>query len=552
MKHTPSLIAILNVVAQNLFGHATRAWCSTNLRSYKLFWEEMSTEGGKTPSTRDTKLHSSFPVDLRTARSYLTIEPDTVTYTTCTKCSSVYPPKEGSRIPEWQPECTARRFPDSPLCGQPLVKSGVMEGKSVRVPICPFVVQDFDAFVGRLLCRPGYEKLMDEATVLHREVDKLRDIRDGAAVQGLQGPDQKPFLDGYKRSELRLIWSFSVDFFNPFHNKQAGKKASCGCIAMMLLNLPPSLQHKAENIYLHAVMDKEPSRDETNRYLEPFVAMMQRNYQHGTRFTKTFDNPNYGRNTRSMIAVIVCDLLGAKKILGHSGVTSKKNFCSFCTLSKSDIGNFNWQDWELRNVEDLRAAAELWQDAPSVSARKALYAQNGVRWSALWGLSYFNLTRSVIVDGMHNLFEGLVAYHCRTVLGIDRPDEQRPQEKPADPRQLAAAHTLLTKNPIPSRRSFESMTIAVLKVLCAERGLALPVADRSKRLRKAEIVDVIYSSLVSPFLQGLVYLLNRCTEQPRCTNQPSILYPVPFSAHCTPCYANNYWGWIYRRPQPTI
>ena len=55
-----------------------------------------------------------------------------------------------------------------------------------------------------------------------------------------------------------------------------------------------------------------------------------------------------------MIAVIVSDLLGAKKILGHSGVTSKNNFCSFCTLSKSDIGNFNWQHWELRKVEDLR------------------------------------------------------------------------------------------------------------------------------------------------------------------------------------------------------
>ena len=224
-------------------------------------------------------------------------------------------------------------------------------------------------------------------------------------------------------------------------------------------------------------MDKEPSHDENNRYFEPFVTMMQRNYQHGTCFTKTFDNPDYGQNTRSMIAVIVCDLLGAMKILGHSGVTSKKNFCLFCTLSKSDIGNFNWQDWELRNVEDLRVAAELWQDAPSVSTCKALYAQNGVCWSALWGLSYFNPTQSVIVDGMHNLFEGLIAYHCRTVLGIDHPDKQCPQEQPADPHQHAAAHTLLAKNPIPSWCSFESMTIAVLKVLCAERGLALPVAD---------------------------------------------------------------------------
>jgi hypothetical protein len=32
-KHTPSLVAILNVVAQNLFGHATRTWCNANLQS---------------------------------------------------------------------------------------------------------------------------------------------------------------------------------------------------------------------------------------------------------------------------------------------------------------------------------------------------------------------------------------------------------------------------------------------------------------------------------------------------------------------------------------
>ena len=134
------------------------------------------------------------------------------------------------------------------------------------------------------------------------------------------------------------------------------------------------------------------------------------------------------------------------QIKSHSSTaTNTVNFCSFCTLSKSDIGNLNWQDWELRNVEDLRVAVEFSQDAPSVSTCKALYAQNGVCWSVLWGLSYFNPMQSVIVDGMHNLFEGLVAYHCRTVLGIDRPDKQHPQEKPADPHQLAAAHTFLTK-----------------------------------------------------------------------------------------------------------
>lgn len=151
-------------------------------------------------------------------------------------------------------------------------------------------------------------------------------------------------------------------------------------------------------------------------------------------------------------------------------------------------------------MEDLRQAAELWGDAPSASARKALYAKHGVRWSAFWGLSYFDPTRSAIINGMHNLFEGLVQYHCRIVLGIDRPEEThrcRCQEKSADLIQLAAAHRLLAKDPRPSRCKLESMNIPVLKALCIEWGLALPADNRGKRVKKSEIVDVIHGALVS-------------------------------------------------------
>jgi len=248
-KHTPSLVAILNVVAQNLFGHVTRTWCNANLRSHKLFWEEMMTGGGGcTPSARDTKLGANFPTDLRAARQSLQIEPDTVKYAACSACCSIYPPQKSGKVTEWPTECTWHRFPDSQLCGQPLVKSAVEAGESVRAPICPFVVQDFDSFVGRLLCRPGYEKILDQGTVFSEQSDELWDIKDGLAIRDLKGPDGRPFLDGFKRNELRLAWSLSVDWFNPFHNKQAGKKASCGSIAMLLLNLPPSLRNKPENI----------------------------------------------------------------------------------------------------------------------------------------------------------------------------------------------------------------------------------------------------------------------------------------------------------------
>jgi hypothetical protein len=113
------------------------------------------------------------------------------------------------------------------------------------------------------------------------------------------------------------MWSLSINWFNPFYNKQAGKKASYVSIAMLLLNLPLSLHVKPENIYIHAISPKEPTIDQLNQYLVPLINMMEHNYQHGSHFTKTHDSPCKGHRTCSMIAIEVFDLPGVKKILGH-------------------------------------------------------------------------------------------------------------------------------------------------------------------------------------------------------------------------------------------
>jgi hypothetical protein len=233
---------------------------------------------------------------------------------------------------------------------------------------------------------------LDEGTVLSNqsdELDNLWDIKDRLAICGLMGPDNKPFLDGLKRSEVHLVWSLSLDWFNPYHNKQAGKKASCRSITMLLLNLPPSLCQKPENIYINSVAPKVPNIDQVNNYLLPLVQVMECNYQHRTHYTKTHDNPCEGRSTRSMIAAEVFDLEGVKKVPGHYSFSSNHNFCSHCTRSKVDIGNFDWQNWTPRKRKDLRAAVVAWRDAPNASAHKKSYSQNGVRWSPLWELSYF-------------------------------------------------------------------------------------------------------------------------------------------------------------------
>jgi hypothetical protein len=143
----------------------------------------MTETGPNRPLVRDKKLYNNFLTDLRCAHQSLQIEPDTVKYASCPRCCSIYPPKQTGRVMEWPSECTWRTFPDSRLCGQCLVKSAVVDGESVRAPIQPFVIQDFDLFVGRLLCRPGYEKILDEGTVLCEGCKNMLDIKDGFAIR---------------------------------------------------------------------------------------------------------------------------------------------------------------------------------------------------------------------------------------------------------------------------------------------------------------------------------------------------------------------------------
>ena len=68
----------------------------------------------------------------------------------------------------------------------------------------------------------------------------MQDIWDGNILRNLHYDDGKPFvrpIDG----ELRFVFSFNQDAFNPYGNKAAKKVVQVGGMYMALLNLPPSL-----------------------------------------------------------------------------------------------------------------------------------------------------------------------------------------------------------------------------------------------------------------------------------------------------------------------
>jgi len=219
--------------------------------------------------------------------------PKTVAYACCPACSSLYPPQGEDRIPVYPLSCTSELCPVRSGCD--LLKVGVTpDGQSIGVPKRPFVMQDFDVFVAHLLSRPGIEAAIRRSAGRMRDDATADDIVTADGLKAIKGPDGVPFLSGGQQHELRLMWCLSVDFFNPYHNKIAGKVASVGSIAMSCLLLLPDIRHKPENMCLVGIIPGpcKPSGGEIDHFLRPLVDVMKESWAHGKRYM-TYDYP-YG------------------------------------------------------------------------------------------------------------------------------------------------------------------------------------------------------------------------------------------------------------------
>ena len=482
-KNPIILLAAFIIIVLNVFGGLVREWASTALKLQKeLLSLTFGGQRGNIPANED--LLNSFPRDIRTARKIFDLEATTKTYAACPSCSTLYPVEVQLPV-----HCNSRRYPNSKPCGGKLTKLVVQnsngERKMTSVPIQPYHIQDFDAFKASLLSRPGMEAILDRGT-LFNDTNEMWDIKDGLRVKEMLGPDGQPFLDGLKRKELRLFWSLSVDWFNPRGNKAAGKAVSTGSVAMACLNLPPSLWYKAENLFLAAVMPKEPSVEEVGNYnyMEPLVEMLDKLWKNGTKFAQT-ESSERGRTERSMLAVVVADLPASRKINGAAGHSAKKFMCMFCGLGRGDINNLDRATWPTRSRDILKKAAEDWKDAETAGERNRLFKQNGVRWTPFWKLDYYDPTKMGTVDVMHNLFLGLVQFHVREVLGIE--DAQAEEDHSVTIEELEKARRGVAALNL---KALNRLRVSVLKVLCTENGIDISVARKPKKKTLIQLLTV--------------------------------------------------------------
>jgi hypothetical protein len=497
MKYDPVVVvALFIVVALNVIAGCSRDTCRFVLLMIKILLEITLRRGGRGLTQEDMEMLKTFPKDPRTARHALNVEPTTTTYACCPRCSFPHPPTDrGKGIMEYPALCQYRRFKSDEPCHAQLTKKGVRNDESIRVPLRPYVMQDFRSFLGGLYSREGIEEsilLMQKLQKSNPEV--LLDIQDGAAARELKGVDGELFLES--KDELRTIWSLSYDGFNPYHNKIAGKSASVGSLAMACLSLPPSLRY--DNIFLGGVLPgpKQPTLDQINHIIQLLVDVLKDSYIKGTYIKRTYQHPE-GRRSREAIVALVNDLPASRKIMGCAGHSAEK-FCSSCELPRSNINNVDWWTWTPATREAQETAAKKWRNASTKPERDRIYWQTGVRWSPLWDLPYWDPTKYVVVDGMHNLLLGLVKHHFREVLGMEIPDakseedeEGEPEQEPTEREMKKVRKVMLTQ---PTSSQLRRSRIPVLRALCEERGVLDHVWHPSDRPTKKGFISALIVS----------------------------------------------------------
>lgn len=291
-------------------------------------------------------IDTAFPKDPRSVHSHFNLDPITSHYLSCANCHKLYP-YFGLEKTALNSSCSHTSTPDGPPCGTSLWKDRAVAGGQFRpVPVRVYQHQDLKSWVGRLICRPRMEKILDEYPLSQMGDDELaNDVWGCEVFKNLKDSRGQPFVPG-PQGEGRLVFSLSIDGFQTFGNKIAKQTASSTGIWMVLLNLPWYMRYLPENIYLAGIIPgpNKPSTDEINHYLELVVSDLLDFWGPGIFYSRTHECAT-GRLFRAMLVPLVCDMLSIRQVIAYANATTSHYFCMLCDLDIDDIHFIDRQQW---------------------------------------------------------------------------------------------------------------------------------------------------------------------------------------------------------------
>ena len=340
-------------------------------------------------------------------------------YIYCQKCNSIYKSEDllGERLnsSKRQAYCSYAKFPHHPHpskrrpCNQPLFKSyRTSAGKTLYFPKMIYCYKSIKTGLEAILMRKGMlEKCQHWRNV--GPTPDLTDVYHGSIWKEFQEYKSLPLLS----SVHTFAFMLNLDFFQPFDHTPY----SLGAIYLAIQNLPRVERFKPENILLLGLIPgpKEPAN--LNFILEPLVAELKAFWNNGVEIST-----DCGKIlARAVLLCVACDTPAARKVSGfvnfnaHRGcLKCLKAFTYAADINKPNYGGFDTENWPKRELSLVHSFADKWHLATSQQAQRKIQQEYGIKYSVLLELPYFDPTRMVIIDPMHNLLLG-TAKHMMTI-----------------------------------------------------------------------------------------------------------------------------------------
>lgn len=452
----PIAFFILIILSLYLLGGLSQTWSSFVIWGVK---ELLITLNITSP---DISGILGLPKTITQYLDYLQLRPNAVTYKACSRCYKLHP----LHVKPIPIKC-AGQYECSP-CDESLDSAFTI------------VTQSFDHWLGSRLLRPGWEASIRNYSESMPppigsgpllENGRMRDIWHGCgfADEELAGQGGVHFFPAQGK-DLHLAFALGVDGFNPYTLKIAGVTASAHVYLLICLSLPPAMRYEPDNIFIYSVFPGSPNTERSNHIIAPLVDRLDVFWTTGVHFTSTNDYPE-GRVVRAILGPLLCDLVAARQVAGHASHCSKGSPCTVCYA-----GSLDWQGSvqpTLRTNVEQREAAYRWKNAATREERDALVAATGVRYSELLRLKYWDPTKMIVADSLHQLLLGIIQRFCRDVWGLSSTNADTEGIEPVPPTGTTAAALEKARAYLDQRKWTElgKSSTALLYRLCYEHDL---------------------------------------------------------------------------------
>ena len=349
---------------------------------------------------------AAFPTSLYMVRKYFKLDRDTfIKFVVCPSCHSLYNYEELLEMTDGKVrKCSFVMFPKHTHrsmrkpCGHDLLKKVMLSsGHYKYYPLKVYCYNQLAKSLPNLLERPGMWDLCKQWQSRIIPQNTYADVYDGKVWKSFKWKDGNVF---FSNSGCNIGLILNCDWFPPFDRTQY----SVGVLYAVVLNLPRSVRFKPENLLIIGII---PGPEEPplvmNSYLKPLTDELLDLWEDGIRIQ--------GNLVYVAAICIACDRPAACKIggfLGHSSTFA----CSYCKKKfeynkdwkKIDCSGFD--SYPPRTHIDHKRNGASWLKAKTLAERTEIEEKFGCRFSQLSLLPYFDCIEYIIIDPMHNLFEG--------------------------------------------------------------------------------------------------------------------------------------------------